>query len=68
MSWALAWSVRTWHSCLTLQALFGIGKNLVGGGGKAAVEKTRATKTSPADVVSWSGCKDSQTSADTQGT
>lgn len=47
-------------------ALFGIGKKLIGGGGKAAVEKTRATKTSPADVISWSGCKDSQTSADTQ--
>lgn len=27
---------------------------------------SRATKTSPADVISWSGCKDSQTSADTQ--
>ncbi|KAF8204693.1 peptidase C14, caspase domain-containing protein [Pholiota molesta] len=25
---------------------------------------TRTTKTSPADVISWSGCKDSQTSAD----
>ncbi|TFK35668.1 peptidase C14, caspase domain-containing protein [Crucibulum laeve] len=26
----------------------------------------KATRTSPADVISWSGCKDSQTSADTQ--
>lgn len=54
------------------------------GGGQRADKKARATKTSPADVVSvqysivgacqltmlplkisWSGCKDSQTSADT---
>jgi hypothetical protein len=27
--------------------------------------KFRAARASPADVVSWSGCKDSQTSADT---
>ncbi|KAK2460320.1 hypothetical protein APHAL10511_007709 [Amanita phalloides] len=27
---------------------------------------SRTTKTSPADAISWSGCKDSQTSADTQ--
>jgi hypothetical protein len=27
---------------------------------------TKATKTSPADAIMWSGCKDSQTSADTQ--
>ncbi|KAJ8520069.1 hypothetical protein ONZ45_g3096 [Pleurotus djamor] len=26
----------------------------------------KATRTSPADVISWSGCKDDQTSADTQ--
>lgn len=26
----------------------------------------RRTKSSPADVISWSGCKDSQTSADTE--
>ncbi|KAK9454931.1 Metacaspase-1A [Dipodascopsis uninucleata] len=31
-----------------------------------ATEMTRRTKTSPADVISLSGCKDSQTSADTQ--
>ncbi|KAK1926005.1 putative metacaspase [Papiliotrema laurentii] len=31
-----------------------------------AREKTKQTKTSPADVIMWSGCKDSQTSADTQ--
>jgi hypothetical protein len=26
---------------------------------------SKQTRTSPADVISWSGCKDSQTSADT---
>ncbi|ORY34251.1 caspase domain-domain-containing protein [Naematelia encephala] len=31
-----------------------------------AADRTRQTKTSPADVIMWSGCKDSQTSADTQ--
>jgi len=44
----------------------GVGNSIFSGGGKAAVEKTRQTKTSPADCISWSGCKDSQTSADTQ--
>ncbi|KAK9480532.1 caspase domain-containing protein [Lipomyces japonicus] len=34
-------------------------------GGNDAAEKTRRTKTSPADVIMFSGCKDSQTSADT---
>lgn len=32
--------------------------------GEAAYEKTIATKTSPADVVMWSGSKDDQTSQD----
>ncbi|KAH9999169.1 caspase domain-containing protein [Russula compacta] len=32
--------------------------------GRAAEQRARQTKTSPADVISWSGCKDSQTSAD----
>ncbi|CAN6633076.1 metacaspase-1 [Trichomonascus vanleenenianus] len=32
--------------------------------GRSAEEKTRRTKTSPADVIMLSGCKDSQTSAD----
>jgi metacaspase-1 len=32
--------------------------------GKAAQEKARRTKTSPADVIQFSGCKDNQTSAD----
>jgi len=35
------------------------------GGAQKAGEYTRRTKTSEADVISWSGCKDSQTSADT---
>ncbi|KAF8518458.1 peptidase C14, caspase domain-containing protein [Gautieria morchelliformis] len=35
------------------------------GEGKKAEEYARRTRTSPADVISWSGCKDSQTSADT---
>ncbi|GJE88675.1 caspase family protein [Phanerochaete sordida] len=35
------------------------------GSGQRAEKKARATKTSPADVIAWSGCKDSQTSADT---
>ncbi|KAK9371007.1 caspase domain-containing protein [Lipomyces kononenkoae] len=34
------------------------------GGGSQAAEVTRRTKTSPADVIMFSGCKDSQTSAD----
>jgi len=33
-------------------------------GGDDAYNKTIATKTSPADVVMWSGSKDDQTSAD----
>ncbi|KAH9178301.1 caspase domain-containing protein, partial [Lactarius sanguifluus] len=32
--------------------------------GKGAGRKARETRTSPADAISWSGCKDSQTSAD----
>ncbi|KAI0685326.1 caspase domain-containing protein [Cytidiella melzeri] len=35
------------------------------GSSQRAERKARATKTSPADAISWSGCKDSQTSADT---
>ncbi|KZV90872.1 peptidase C14 [Exidia glandulosa HHB12029] len=43
-------------------------KGLVGlatGSNKKAAEHAKRTKTSPADVISWSGCKDTQTSADT---
>ncbi|CAE6471517.1 unnamed protein product, partial [Rhizoctonia solani] len=35
------------------------------GSQKKAEEYARLTRTSPADAISWSGCKDSQTSADT---
>ncbi|KAF8274852.1 caspase domain-containing protein, partial [Lactarius quietus] len=31
---------------------------------RGAEQRARQTKTSPADCISWSGCKDSQTSAD----
>ncbi|KIR35949.1 metacaspase-1 [Cryptococcus deuterogattii MMRL2647] len=48
-----------------LQGIMGIGKKVMNQN-SGALEKTRQTKTSPADVISWSGCKDSQTSADTQ--
>ncbi|KAF9450916.1 hypothetical protein P691DRAFT_664412 [Macrolepiota fuliginosa MF-IS2] len=38
----------------------------VASGNTAKAEKyAKATRTSPADAISWSGCKDSQTSADT---
>ncbi|KLT38744.1 hypothetical protein CC85DRAFT_252433 [Cutaneotrichosporon oleaginosum] len=47
-----------------VSGVFGVGKSLLGGN-KDAAEKTRQTRTSPADVIMWSGCKDSQTSADT---
>jgi len=36
------------------------------GSTQKANDYAKATRTSPADVISWSGCKDSQTSADTQ--
>jgi len=36
------------------------------GNGQQADKIAKATRTSPADCISWSGCKDSQTSADTQ--
>lgn len=36
------------------------------GNQQKAERYARATRTSPADCISWSGCKDSQTSADTQ--
>lgn len=43
----------------------GLIKTASGSGQKADII-SKATKTSPADCISWSGCKDSQTSADTQ--
>ncbi|KAF8638254.1 hypothetical protein AX17_002276 [Amanita inopinata Kibby_2008] len=36
------------------------------GNTQKAESYAKKTRTSPADVISWSGCKDSQTSADTQ--
>jgi len=36
----------------------------VAGQNSKAQQKARKTRTSPADVISWSGCKDEQTSAD----
>ncbi|KAF5382203.1 hypothetical protein D9615_004384 [Tricholomella constricta] len=36
------------------------------GSNQKADKISKATRTSPADVISWSGCKDSQTSADAQ--
>ncbi|KAH8925350.1 peptidase C14 [Atractiella rhizophila] len=42
-----------------------VGKSLIGGGGKGAAERTKKNNTSAADVIMWSGCKDTQTSADT---
>ncbi|POS84611.1 p20 subunit of caspase, partial [Erysiphe pulchra] len=49
--------------------LVGVASNLIGllrraTTGEHAHEKTKATKTSPADVIMWSGSKDDQTSAD----
>nr|GAT42971.1 predicted protein [Mycena chlorophos] len=46
-----------------LKSAFGVVKTATGSN-RRAEEYTRATRTSPADVISWSGCKDSQTSAD----
>ncbi|OXG45233.1 metacaspase [Cryptococcus neoformans Bt120] len=47
-----------------MSSLFGAAKSAWAA--NKAEEKTKKTKTSPADVVMWSGCKDNQTSADTQ--
>ncbi|PPQ66735.1 hypothetical protein CVT26_009536 [Gymnopilus dilepis] len=46
-------------------AAMGLVKTATGNPQKAG-NITKATRTSPADVISWSGCKDSQTSADAQ--
>ncbi|TFY82258.1 hypothetical protein EWM64_g1761 [Hericium alpestre] len=45
------------------QSVTGLLKSATGNASKAN-EKAKATRTSPADVISFSGCKDSQTSAD----
>lgn len=44
-------------------SLAGVGKKVMGGNDSQEVRKQ--TKTSAADCIQWSGCKDSQTSADT---
>ncbi|KAJ3574191.1 hypothetical protein NP233_g1948 [Leucocoprinus birnbaumii] len=46
-----------------LSSAMGLVKTASGNTQKAE-KKAKATKTSPADCISWSGCKDSQTSAD----
>jgi len=51
-----------------MRGLFNAGVGLVktaSGNIQKIDANARATRTSPADVISWSGCKDSQTSADT---
>ncbi|KAH7107065.1 peptidase C14, caspase domain-containing protein [Auriculariales sp. MPI-PUGE-AT-0066] len=45
-----------------VKGLFG----LATGSQKKTSDHVKQSKTSPADVISWSGCKDTQTSADTQ--
>jgi hypothetical protein len=42
------------------QSIFGLAKSAFTG--DKAYEKTKATRTSPADVIMWSGSKDDQTS------
>ncbi|KAK9466438.1 caspase domain-containing protein [Lipomyces arxii] len=46
-----------------ISSITGVFKNATGGGSRAS-DLTKRTKTSPADVILFSGCKDSQTSAD----
>jgi hypothetical protein len=44
-------------------SVMGVGKKIMNQNSGAA-EKAKQANTSPADVISWSGCKDTQTSAD----
>ncbi|GAA6006241.1 hypothetical protein JCM10207_000573 [Rhodosporidiobolus poonsookiae] len=44
------------------KSLTGVGKRIMNG--DKATEYAKATRSSNADVISWSGCKDTQTSAD----
>ncbi|GAA6042642.1 hypothetical protein JCM8097_008263 [Rhodosporidiobolus ruineniae] len=46
------------------KSLTGVGKRIMNG--DKATNYAKQTRTSYADVISWSGCKDDQTSADTQ--
>ena len=43
-----------------MSGVMSLGKNLMNSN-SGARERTKQTKTSPADVIMWSGCKDSQT-------
>lgn len=43
-----------------MKGVMSLGKNIMNQNSGAA-EKTRQSKTSPADAISFSGCKDSQT-------
>ena len=48
-----------------MRSIFGAVKVIMSGGSKdEAYQKTKKTRTSPADVIMLSGCKDDQTSAD----
>ncbi|ODV63031.1 caspase family protein ASCRUDRAFT_79615 [Ascoidea rubescens DSM 1968] len=47
-----------------MRSIFGAVKVFMNGSNDEAHEKTKKTKTSPADVIMLSGCKDDQTSAD----
>ncbi|WWC85157.1 uncharacterized protein L201_000014 [Kwoniella dendrophila CBS 6074] len=47
-----------------MKSLFGAAKSVFDA--KQTSEKNKKTKTSPADIIQWSGCKDDQTSADTE--
>lgn len=44
-------------------SVMGVGKKIMNQNSGAA-ERSKQANTSPADVISWSGCKDTQTSAD----
>lgn len=44
-------------------SVMGVGKKIMNSNSGAA-QKSKEKNTSPADVISWSGCKDIQTSAD----
>lgn len=48
-----------------LKGIFSVVKKAAGSDSKAE-QYSKQTRTSSADVISWSGCKDDQTSADTQ--
>ncbi|GMM34807.1 Ca(2+)-dependent cysteine protease [Saccharomycopsis crataegensis] len=60
-------AVTSYMSGDTVSAItkaFGAVGTFMQGDNNSAIEKTKKTKTSPADVIMLSGCKDDQTSAD----